>query len=175
MNGLPLHPAIVHVPLGVAVVIPLLAAGIAWAIWKGALPVKSWLAILALQAVVVGAAVVALQTGEEEEERVEDRIAEARIEEHSERAEVFTWAAGTVLALAGAAYFVRSGRGKGLLMATTAAGSVAVLVLGLSVGHLGGTLVHGAGGLASADAAPASAQGQAEQGERREHRDRDDD
>jgi hypothetical protein len=29
MNGLPLHPAIVHVPLGLAVVIPLLAAGIA--------------------------------------------------------------------------------------------------------------------------------------------------
>jgi len=35
MDALPLHPAVVHLPLGLAVLMPLLAAGFAWAAWTG--------------------------------------------------------------------------------------------------------------------------------------------
>ena len=35
MTSLPLHPATVHLPLGLAFVIPLLAIGFLWALWTG--------------------------------------------------------------------------------------------------------------------------------------------
>lgn len=47
MNPMPLHPALVHVPLGLAVLLPLLTAGVAWAVWTGRLPIRAWLAVVA--------------------------------------------------------------------------------------------------------------------------------
>ncbi|MBI2893838.1 MAG: hypothetical protein HYY06_09820 [Deltaproteobacteria bacterium] len=196
MNELPLHPAIVHVPLGVSAVVPLVAIGIAVAIWRRGLPRRTWLAVLGLQAVVVATAAIALRSGEEDEERVEERVSEASIEEHEERAQAFTWGAAAVLVVGITASVVRSARASGLLMAAAATGSIVVLGLGLAVGHAGGTLVHGAGGLAAGGSAVEATGEQGEQDrqgergqqgergergergeehERREHRDRDDD
>lgn len=178
MNGLPLHPAIVHIPLVLTLVIPIAASAIAWALWRDKLPRQTWVAVILLQAIVVGAAVLALRTGEQEEERVEDRVAEATIESHEELAQAFTWTAGAVLALAVAAYALRSGPVRRALMTATAAGSVAVLLIGLQVGHAGGTIVYGPGGLSaaggSAAAQPEAPEGAAP-GEAGEHGERDDD
>ena len=55
MTSLPLHPAIVHLPLGLAFVIPALAVGFAWALWTGRVRQRAWIAILALQAVLLTA------------------------------------------------------------------------------------------------------------------------
>lgn len=171
MNGLPLHPAIVHIPLVLTLVIPVAAGAIAWALWRDKLPRQAWIAVILLQAAVVGAAVMALRTGEQEEERVEDRVAEATIEDHEELAQSFTWTAGVVLALAVAAYALRSGVAKRALMAATTAGSLAVLLIGVQVGHAGGTIVYGpaglsAGGGAGATAPESAAPERAERGER---------
>ena len=71
MTSLPLHPAIVHLPLGLAFVIPALAVGFAWALWTGRIRQRaSWIAILALQAVLLTAGLAAMNTGEREEDRV---------------------------------------------------------------------------------------------------------
>ncbi len=174
MSELPLHPAIVHIPLVLTLVIPLAAGALAWALWRDRLPSPTWVAVVVLQAIVVGAAFLALRTGGQEEERVEDLVAEATIETHEELAEAFTWTAGAVLLLAAAAYAVRSGPGKRALMAATVAGSLATLAIGLQVGHAGGHIVYGPGGLSAGGDAVTSESGAPALPERGEHGEHDD-
>ena len=149
MNDLPLHPAIVHLPLGLALVVPLLALGIAIAIRRGALPARSWLIVLAVQAVLFAGGLVALRTGEQEEERVEDRVAESAIERHETLAERFVWSAGGTLALGAAVLVVRSHPATATLMAATTLATMVTAGAGIQVGHTGGTIVHGPTGLAA--------------------------
>ena len=107
MDALPLHPAVVHLPLGLAVLMPLLAAGFAWAAWTGRVGVNAWLAVIALQAVLVGSGYVAMQAGHAEEARVEKVVDESMIHEHEELGEQFVWGAGATLALAVLVFVVR--------------------------------------------------------------------
>ena len=107
MTSLPLHPAIVHIPLGLAFVMPLLAIGFAWALWTGRVKMGAWATIVALQAVLLGAGLVAMNTGEHEEDRIERVVPESVIEQHEELAEQFVWATGTTLLLAGLVLLLR--------------------------------------------------------------------
>ena len=50
-------------PLGLSLVVPLLGAGIWWASRRGWLPVRAWLLVVALQAVIVAGGYAALETG----------------------------------------------------------------------------------------------------------------
>jgi len=174
MNSLPLHPAVVHVPLGLALVMPVLLAALVWAIVTGRLPARAWLVGVLLQGVVLGAAVVALRTGEQDEERVEGRAGEAQVEAHERAAQAFTFAAGGTFVAAAAALALRN-RSRPFLATGlgTVALSLAMLGLGIQAGHRGGLLVHGGGGL------NAPGQGEAAGGEEqavgRDARDPDDD
>ena len=87
---------------------------------------------------------VRLETGENEEDRVEQAVAERYIEEHEEAAERFMALAGVGLLIVGAGLL--SGRVGGLFRVAGVAGSFAVLAAGVAVGHSGGELVytHGA-------------------------------
>jgi len=143
MNGLPLHPAIVHVPLGLAVVVPLLALGLAIAIRKGMLPRSSWVIVVALQAVLVIGGLFALRTGEQDEERVEDRVAEQAMDRHEALGERFVWSAGGTLVLSAAVLVLRSNPATAVLMASTTLATLLTAGIGLQVGHTGGALVHG--------------------------------
>jgi uncharacterized membrane protein len=96
-----LHPAVVHAPLGLAFILPALALGYAWTVWKGAVRPRAWLAIVALQAVLLAAGLVAMNTGEREEDRVERIVPGAALEQHEAYAEQFVWATGFTLVLAG--------------------------------------------------------------------------
>jgi uncharacterized membrane protein len=101
MTSLPLHPAIVHLPLGLAFVMPALAAGFAWALWTRRVRSRgAWVAVVALQAVLLGGGLVAMNTGEREEERVERIVPDAAIERHEADAEQFVWAVGLTLVAA---------------------------------------------------------------------------
>ena len=91
----PLHPAVIHPPIALAVLIPLLAAGALFAIQRGFLPARSWSAVASLQVLLAGSAWVAVETGEDQEERVEEVVAEHHIEEHEEAAEWFAIAAAS--------------------------------------------------------------------------------
>lgn len=145
MSTLPLHPAIVHVPLGLAVVLPLVAAGLALALWRGALPRRTFAVVVVLQALLVGGGAVAMQLGERDEKQAETVISEKLIEAHEERAEVFVWAAGAVLAVSAAVLVVPAAAATALA-AVTVAGTLAVAALAVSTGQAGGELVyrHGA-------------------------------
>jgi hypothetical protein len=80
----PLHSALVHVPLGLAVVLPLLSAGVALAVRRRGIPRSAWAVVVALQAALVIGGAAALWTGERDEDRVERFTGEAPLERHEE-------------------------------------------------------------------------------------------
>jgi uncharacterized membrane protein len=156
MNSLPLHPAIVHFPLGVAMIMPFIAAGFAWALWTRRAGAMAWLAVIALQAALLGSSLVAINTGGAEEDRVERVVQESAIAVHEEAAEQFAWASGATLLLAALVLVFRRREVSGLLMAGVVVATLAVAGPGLRVGHAGGQLVYQHGAAAAyADAGSA--------------------
>lgn len=154
MTDLPLHPALVHLPLGVAMVAPLLALALLYGWISGQLPRKAWWLAVGLQVLIVGGAFGALRTGEEEEERVEDFVPEDAIHEHEEAGELFLGASAVVFGLMVAAGLLKGERAARGLAAVAVLGGVAAAAAGMRAGHLGGQLVftHGAGGVPAENA-----------------------
>ena len=136
----PIHPAIVHLPVALAVLLPLMIGG-AFLLARRGTPIRTlWSGVVAAAALLAGSAWLAVETGEGQEERVEQVVSEGALETHEERANLFlALAAGTlILTVAGLARD-RVGR-IGRLAATVAA--VALLPAGYLVGHSGGQLVY---------------------------------
>ncbi|HKU39449.1 MAG TPA: hypothetical protein VJR89_14925 [Polyangiales bacterium] len=146
MNALLFHPKLIHLPVALGVLMPLIAGGLLLAWWRGWLPPRAWLMAVALQAILVGPGVVALQSGEAEEERIESFVAEHLIEEHEQRAQAFVGASAAVLVLMLAAAALGSRRPA--LPTAAAAVLCTLLVSGLDywAGQTGASLVyqHGA-------------------------------
>ncbi|MDX2207384.1 MAG: DUF2231 domain-containing protein [Gemmatimonadales bacterium] len=140
----PLHPAVVHLPMALAVLLPLFALGSLIAIRRGAAPRAAWGVTVAIAALLVASGLVARETGEDGEELAEEVVPEAAIEEHEEAAERFIVIGGMVLALS-LVGLRRDRIGAGARIATTV-GTLAVFAAGWSVGEAGGELVyrHGA-------------------------------
>lgn len=139
---MPLHPSLVHLPIGLAVLMPVLAVGFGWAIWTGRVRLRAWIAIVALQTLLLTSGLVALQTGRTEEERVEKVVSEAALETHEDAAEVFLWAVGiTVIASALALAMPRPGASKAVIAVSTLM-MLGCLALAVRVGHAGGQLVY---------------------------------
>jgi uncharacterized membrane protein len=140
----PLHPAVVHLPIALALLVPLVAVAALIAARSGWLPARIWAFVVLLQACLVGSAFLAVETGEHDEERVERVVAERHIEAHEERAEQLLWAA-VLAGLVGVAGLA-PGRAGALARPLAFALSLGVIGLAVAVGHSGGELVyrHGA-------------------------------
>ncbi len=154
MDTVSLHPMIVHLPMALAFLMPMVAGGILWAIWRGYFPQRTWLLVCGLQLAMFAGCLLAMRSGETDEERVEEVVAEAALEAHEEAAELFTWGSGLLLVMTVLPLLFRSQgriRGAGIL---TLAGALVLLGLGYRVGAAGGALVyqHGAGAAFSQDA-----------------------
>jgi uncharacterized membrane protein len=154
----PLHPAVVHFPIALAVLAPILAVIVGAAVRASAVAPRAWALVVLFQALLAGSAWLALETGEREEERVEEVVAERYIEEHEDAAKRLLALAvlGLVVSLGG----VASGTVGGAARVATVLAGAAALAGAISVGHSGGELVyrHGAG---AAYAAPAGAEAEA--------------
>jgi hypothetical protein len=133
------------VPLGLAFVLPLVAAGLALALWRGLLTRRGWVVLVVLQGLVVVGGAAALKTGEREEDRVERVVGEAALHRHEEAAEAFLWSAAVVLAAA-AAVLVLPARAAAAGAFVVLAGTLVVTALAVRTGKAGGELVyrHGA-------------------------------
>lgn len=142
MDALPLHPKIVHLPMALSVLVPFfsLALLIAWV--KGWLPKRGWLIAVAMQLIMVVTGYVALESGEEEEHRVEAIVGHDVIHEHEEAAELFFQASIVGLLLFVGAALVRKEPVARALASTAVLGSFAVLYLGVQTGERGGSLVY---------------------------------
>src|SRR5215208_4238783 len=93
----PLHPALVHFPIVLAMLLPLIAVGALLAIRRGARPLRAWGAVTAVAAALALTSWVAVETGEREEETVEAVVPERALESHEEAAEAFMGLAGVLL------------------------------------------------------------------------------
>jgi len=140
----PLHPAIVHFPIVLAVALPIVAITALVLIRRGEEPMRVWLPVLLVAVALAGSAWIAVQTGAREEDAVEDVVSRSAIHEHEEAAEVFMPLTFAMLALVGTG-LLSNRIGK---VARPVAGVAAVVLLGLGfqVGRSGGELVyeHGA-------------------------------
>ena len=136
----PFHPAVVHFPIALAALTPLLAALILLAIRSGRTAPATWAVVVILQALLVGGAWLAHETGEQEEERVEKVVEKSHIEEHEEAADWVLWmgAAGLAAALLGLA----RGSTGGWARAGALAISLLTLAAAVRTGYLGGELVY---------------------------------
>lgn len=152
----PLHPAVVHFPVVLAFLLPLFAAGALWAIRRGARPVRAWSLPVALAGALMLSTWAAVQTGEAQEETVENVVADAPLDAHEEAAESFIAATAIVLLIIGAGLAPGIIGKTGRLLGTV--GAVALVGGAAWVGHSGGQLVyqHGA---ASAYARPTTQAG----------------
>lgn len=161
MDAFFFHPRIVHLPIALAVVIPLVALAVALCAARGWLPRRTWWLVVGLQVMLVGSAIAALRTGEAEEDRVERFVPHAAIHAHEEAAEGFTAGAGVVLALMIVGGLLGERRSAGVATALAVLGSAGVLALGARTGHAGGELVyvHGAGAAYTGAAPPANTGG----------------
>jgi hypothetical protein len=146
MDALLFHPKVVHIPIALGVLMPFITGGLALAWWRNWLPWRVWFVAVILQAVLLTSGVVALRTGETEEDRVERVVPERLIEAHEEAAEVFVWASGGVLVMMLVAAAFGTRRSGPAIAAAAALGTLLVLAAGYRTGQAGGSLVyeHGA-------------------------------
>jgi hypothetical protein len=143
MDTLLFHPKVVHIPMALGVLMPLIAGGLALAWWRNWLPWRSWVVAVGLQGVLLVYGVVALGTGESEEERVESVVSESLLEAHEEAAEVFVWGSGAVLVIMLVAAALGRKRSALPMAAVATLGTLVVLGLGYRTGQAGGSLVMG--------------------------------
>ena len=143
MNGLPLHPALVHLPLGVAFVVPLVLGIVLVARRRGKPGRTPWLIAVALQSVLFAGALAATWTGEADEDAMgAEGASHAAVEAHEEQAEAFTWLAGVTLAAVVVAALGTTTPAGIPLAALALLLSVGGLGQGVRAGHAGGALVH---------------------------------
>lgn len=140
----PLHPAIVHLPIALTVLVPVFALGAIVMIRRGARPLHAWGITTALLAALSLSAWASLATGDGQGERVERIVPETAIETHEEAAEAFLIL--SVVLLGVGSFGLMNGRVGNAARLLTTAGTLALVVAGYNVGHSGGALVyvHGA-------------------------------
>jgi uncharacterized membrane protein len=94
----PLHPAVVHLPLALALLLPLFAGFAATAVARAWFPLRAWSFIIVLHALLTGSGWMALETGEDQRERVKEFVSRDLVESHHEQGMLFVGvAAGALL------------------------------------------------------------------------------
>lgn len=157
----PLHPVVVHFPVVLSVVLPIVALVALYAIKGGARPLRAWGVAVAVAAALTLSSWVAVETGEQQEERVEDVVGEARLDTHADAGQTLLYTSVGVLAVL-ALGLMPGDKGR-VARYAGAFGTLAVAGMAFRVGMTGGDLVykHNA---ASAYSAPGGAGGEGGEG-----------
>lgn len=146
MFDLPIHPKIVHIPIALSLLLPLLASGVLLAWFRGALPKRAWWVVVGVQALLVLACFAAMSTGDSDSVIASRVVARGLIHAHEDAANFFLGATILTMVSAMAAALVRVERQSRALGIATVIVSLIAASLAFRVGHLGGDLVyqHGA-------------------------------
>jgi uncharacterized membrane protein len=141
----PFHPIIVHFPIALTFIVPILILVFAFMIKTNKMSHKTWLIIIGLQIATTATGYMALETGEDEEHSVEKVLGKKLIHEHEEAAEIFVGSTVIALVLSIAAFFLKS-QIQFLAQLVVCLVSLVSCYLVYTTGHSGGELVyvHGA-------------------------------
>jgi uncharacterized membrane protein len=145
MESIPLHPLLVHLPLALAVLFPLVAGAAFFLMLRGR--PRTWWVVLAVVVALAGSAYLAAEAGESDEDRIRGLVGRDALHDHEERAEVFVSATFVLLLLVLPVPLLgRRRRVQRALAGTVLVAGLAVAGSALAVGHSGGELVyrHGA-------------------------------
>ena len=136
----PLHPVVVHFPIVLVVILPVLATIAAVRARRGTRPRRDWATAAVVSAALFASAFAAVRTGEAQEDRVEAVVSERVLHDHEEAAERFLVLSGTLalVALLGLA----GGRAGEAARWVATVGSIGLLLAGVQVGDSGGDLVY---------------------------------
>ena len=153
----PLHPAVVHFPIVLAFLLPIAAIVAIVMIQRGARARRAWSIPIIGAAALALSAWAAVETGEDQDDRVEQVVGERALDSHEEMAEMFlTGSVILVLITAGGLAPGVIGKSARLI---AAAGAVVLVAGAARVGHSGGQLVyeHGAASVYAKGASTATA------------------
>jgi uncharacterized membrane protein len=140
---MPLHPAVVHVPLGIALAIPFVALyALVVARRTGHLERTRWLPVALLQAIALAGGIAALRTGEADAKTARKVVARAAIHEHHERGETFVWLTGASFAASATAIFLTAERARRSAAVVSLVLALLAAVGTYYVGSSGGELVY---------------------------------
>jgi uncharacterized membrane protein len=149
----PLHPAIVHLPIALAVLLPIGAAIALFMIHRRTPARRAWALVTTAALLLFAGSWVAVTTGEREEEVVEDVVSDAALETHEEAGELFMVLSGITAALI--ALGLAGGTVGRVARPLGTMATIPLLILMFRVGHSGGELVytHGAAQAYASDSA----------------------
>jgi uncharacterized membrane protein len=141
MNGTPLHPLLVHLPLVMALGSPLLLLFFLQRGRRGRAPAWSWL--VAYHALLAFSSLAAMLLGEKDEEIIQAVVAHDLVENHERLGNLLTWSAFVALAILLLLGHFKRARPLAWLVLPI---SLALAGLALLAGHTGAELVyvHGA-------------------------------
>lgn len=141
----PFHPIVVHFPIVLSFLVPLLALVFALLIKRGRMMRSAWIIIIGLQLLTVGSGYLALETGENDEETVEKVVNKSYIQEHEKYAEIFVGITVVATVLGVVAFFLQTHLQFYSQLATVGV-LLAAAFYSYETGHHGGELVyvHGA-------------------------------
>jgi len=139
MFDLPLHPVAVHFPIVLGILLPAVALLLWWSIKKEWASPKVWALVVVMTLAYGGSALVAMELGEEDEEKVEKVVSEEIIEEHEEVAEMIPWVAGVLLLVSLTGLLPKYGNKARLALIVL---SLVAIVPLIQTGHTGGELVY---------------------------------
>lgn len=141
-HALPMHPKLVHVPMALCVLMPLVAT-LTWVgVRRGWFNPRAWMIAAFLQCATLGGAIAALQSGKDDGEKVEGYASEEALTTHERRAYWFVYVAAANAALCGATFLLHRDRRQQLAGAFAVVGLLAGGYAGFRVGDAGGRLVY---------------------------------
>ncbi|MGE0867520.1 MAG: DUF2231 domain-containing protein [Kofleriaceae bacterium] len=143
MRVLPMHPKLVHIPIALCIVMPMMLTLVWMGIRRGWFTSRTWLLCAVLQGALFVSSVAALQSGKNDGDKVEGYASEEALQTHANRASWFVYIAGFNLALSsGVALLPLARPRRQLLGAIAIAGSLGATYAGYLVGDAGGRLVY---------------------------------
>ena len=139
MFDLPLHPIAAHFPIVLGVILPVVALLIWWAIRKEYLQQKAWILVVFLALAYGVSSFVAVELGEEDEDKVEKVVSEKVIEEHEEAGELIPWIASGLFLISLAGFVPKNSNRFRLALVVL---SLTAIIPLANTGHTGGKLVY---------------------------------